>query len=136
VYKHWSAQPWHEIKRELSPEGRNITGRAFQSAFRDIKPLGDKARKARGEIVKILSAEEFDGEAFDKAVARMLEVRGDMKALKIKALRDVASQLSVEDRRKMAERMADKVGGGYERRVDRHRRPRMITPEHKPEHRE
>ena len=133
VYQRWSSHPWHEVKKELSPEGRNIAGRVFQSAFRDIKPLGQDARKARAEIVKILSADEFDADAFDKATARMLDIRGDMKALKIQAMRDAASQLSVEDRRKMADRMAKMVGGGHKRRVKRDRKPKMITPDHKPQ---
>lgn len=132
VYKHWSSHPWHQVKKDLSPEARNIAGRTFQSAFREIRPLGDKARKARAEIVKILSAQEFDEAAFDKATAKMLSIRGDMKALKIQAMKDAAMKLSVEDRRKLANRMAKMVGGGHERKVHRKRNIRPMPPEHKP----
>ena len=133
VYKHWSSHPWHNVKAELSPEGRNIAGRTFQSAFRDIRPLGDKARKARAELVKILSAEEFDEAGFDNATKRMLGIRGDMKARKIQAMKDVAMKLSVEDRRQMANRMAKMVGGGREHKVKRHRNIERIKPERKPD---
>jgi len=134
VYKKWSHHPWHEVKKELSPESRNVIGRTFQSAFRDIKPLGNDARKARAALVKVLSAEKFDGEAFDKAAQRLRDVSNEMKDLKVEATKEVASKLSVEERRKMADRMAKMVGGGHERKVKRHRKPRMIKPDHKPEH--
>ena len=133
MFNHWSSHPWHEVKRELSPEARNIAGRAFQSTFRDIRPLGNKARKARGDLVKILTARKFDEAAFDKAAARLMGVRDEMKVMKVQAIKEIASQLSVEDRRKMAERMTRMVGGGYERRVKRHRKPKMIKPDHKPQ---
>ncbi len=134
VYKRWADHPWHQVKQELSPETRNVVGRTFQGAFREIRPLGNDARKARAELVKVLSAKEFDGDAFDKVAQRLVDVRGDMAALKIQATKDVASQLSVEERRKMADRMAKMVGGGHERRVKRHRRPEMIMPDKKPRH--
>ncbi len=134
VYKKWSSHPWHEVKKELSPETRNVIGRTFQSTFREIRPLGQDARKARAELVKVLSAETFDADAFDEAAQRLQNIGGEIKALKIQATKDVASQLSVEERRKMADRMAKMVGGGHERRVKRHRKPKMIKPEHKPKH--
>ncbi|HOO82331.1 MAG TPA: periplasmic heavy metal sensor [Alphaproteobacteria bacterium] len=134
VYKRWSAHPWHEVKEQLSPESRNLVGRTFQSAFREIKPLGDKARKARVDLVKILSADDFDEEAYDKAAAKMLEIGGEMKAHKVETIKTLAAQLSVEERRKMADRMAQMVGGGHERHVERHRRPKMVAPDKKPQH--
>ncbi len=133
VYKRWSSHPWHQVKKELSPETRSVIGRTFQSAFREIKPLGNDARKVRAELVKILSANEFDADAFDKAAEKMRGIRSEMSAIKIQATKDAASQLSVEERRKMADRMAKMVGGGHERRVKRHRKPHMIMPDHKPE---
>ena len=122
------------MKKELSPETRSVIGRTYQSAFREIRPLGDDARKARAALVKILSADEFDPDAFDKAAASIQNIRGEMSAIKIQATKDAAMQLSVEERRKMADRMAKMAGGGHERKVKRHRRPDMIKPEHKPKH--
>ena len=134
-YYKWSHHPWQSVKKDLSPESRNIVGRTFQSAFRDIRPLGDEARKARAELIKILSAEEFDEAAFDKTVAEIVDVRREMTAIKIQATKDAAMNLSAEERKKMADRMAKMVGGGHEKRVKRDREPRMMNfkPEHKPE---
>lgn len=133
AYTRWSAHPWHEMKQQLSPESRNLIGRTFQNAFREIKPLGDKARKARAKLVKILSADEFDEAAYDTVAAELLEIGGEMKTHKVDTIKTLASQMSVEDRRKMADKMAYMVGGGHERPVKRHRKPEMITPDHKPE---
>ena len=132
VYHHWLSHPWHEVKAELAPETRNIVGRTFQSAFREIRPLGQDARRARADLVKILSAQKFDEAAFDKAVERLSGVKSKMRATKIKATKDLAMQLSAEERRKMAERMAKMVGGGHERRVKRHRNVERIKPDRKP----
>ena len=132
AYKHWSSHPWHQVKVDLSPEGQNMAGRTFQSAFRDIRPLGQDARKVRGELVKILSAEEFDEAAFDKATEKMLSIRGEMKDKKIQAMKEVAMNLSLEDRRAMADRIAKMVGGGREHKVKRHRNIQRIKPERKP----
>lgn len=129
-YKRWSSHPWHEVKKDLSPETRNITGRVFQSTFREVRAFGNDARKARAELVKILSAKEFDADAFDRVTKKLVDARGEMVALKIKATRDLASQLSYEERKKMAKRMAKMVGGGHERRVKRKRKPKMINPQY------
>lgn len=133
VYKRWAAHPWHEVKKEFSPETRNLVGRTFQGAFREIRPLGAKARKTRAEILKIFTAENFDEEAYDQATEEILETRGQMARLKIQATKDLAKQLSVEERQKMADRMARMVGGGFERKVRRDRKPRMVKPIKKPE---
>lgn len=133
VAKRWSDHSMAGIRAQLSPESRNVVGRTFQSTFREIRPLGQEARKARADMVKILSAKEFDQEAFDTAADKLKTLQGDIQDLKIDATREVASQLSVEDRRKMADRMAKMVGGGHERKVKRNRKPRMIKPEKKPQ---
>jgi len=129
VYHRLSSHSWHAVKADLAPETRNIVGRTFQSAFREIRPLGQDARKARADLVKILSAKEFDEAAFDKTVARLSTVKSKMRAAKIQATKELAMQLSVEERRKMAQRMAKMAGGGHEKRVKRHRNVERIRPD-------
>jgi len=133
IYKRWAHHPWQSMKQELSPETRNVVGRAFQSTFKDMKPLGDEARKARAEMLKILSAPEFDEAAFDAAAAELAKTQDEMTALKIQATKDVAKLMSAEERVKMADRMVKMIGGGREHKVKRDRKPHMIKPERKPE---
>lgn len=133
AYKKWSARPWHEVKKQLEPESRNVVARTFQDKFREIRPIGKEARKVRGELIKVMTAEEFDPEAFDEAAAELTSLRDRMAEIKLQATKDILSQLPKEEREKMAHRMAEKIGGGIEHKVrrDRHVRPRK--PGHKPD---
>lgn len=124
VYKHYSQKPWMKERGTLSPETRNIVGRTLQSTFRDIRPLGQDARTARAELIKVLSAEEFDAVAYDKAVERLRDIKGDIQDKKIAATKEIAQNLPFKERQKMADRMVGMVGGGHEKRVKRHRGPR------------
>lgn len=128
-YKRWAHHPWNAIKQDMEPESRNHIARTFQGAFREIRPIGDEARKARADLVKIISAEEFDEKAFDEGVGKLIEARDRITALKIKATKDIAAELSAEERAKMAERMTDMIGGGKEKHVRRHRKPDQIKAE-------
>ena len=125
--------PWSKQKKELSPETRNIVGRVLQSSFREIRPLGDEARKERAELIKIITADEFDGDQFDKIVGRLVDVKSKIAKKKIEATKSLAEQLPLDAREKMAERMIDVIGGGREHHVRRHRKPMEIKPAHKPE---
>lgn len=129
VYAQWKDHPWQDVREELSPEARNHAARIFQSAFRKIREVGDEARKARGELVKILSAETFDAKAFDKEAAKLAEARAEITTLKIAATKEVAMALDAQERAKMAQRMTDMIGGGWEKRVHRDHRPMgMMSP--------
>lgn len=133
AYKKWTERPWHEIKKELEPETRNVVARTFQDKFREIRPIGKDARKARGDLVKVMTAEEFDPEAFDKAAGKLTDLRNKMQAVKVQATKDILSQLPADERAKMAHRMAEKIGGGIEHKVRRDRHPRPMKPGHKPD---
>ncbi|MBX2834682.1 MAG: periplasmic heavy metal sensor [Micavibrio sp.] len=122
AYRQWSHKPWHKVSHDLSPEARNIVGRSFQAAFKDIRPLGNDARKKRAELIKILSAETFEEEAFDENVSKLVSIQDEIMAMKIEGIRKMAKELPAEDRAKMADKIA-RVVGGREHRVKRHNRP-------------
>jgi uncharacterized membrane protein len=122
----WQDHPWWEIKEELAPETQNYVAATFQNAFRDIREVGDEARKTRADLVKILSAEKFDEKAFDKQIKKLAVTRNKIAAIKIKATKEMAQKLSQPEREKMADRMAKMVGGGWERRVERDHKPREM----------
>lgn len=127
-YTKWREHPWQEVHEELSPEARNHAARIFQSAFRQIREVGGEARKSRAELVKILSAKAFDAEAFDREAAKLAAARAEITTLKITATKEVAQALDSQERSKMARRMTDMIGGGWERRVRRDRRPTEAIP--------
>ena len=133
VYKKWTDRPWSEVKKSLEPETRSVVARTFQDKFREIRPLGREARKARGELVKVMTAEEFDPEAFDKAAAELTGLRDQMADIKLQATKEILQKLPKAEREKMAHRMAEKIGGGIEHKVRRNRHPRAMKPGHKPD---
>lgn len=123
----WSVSPSWEITREaLSPESRNIVARVFQKFHRDVKEDVGAVRSARKEMVQILKAESFDEAAFDKVQAKMQKAQFKVMEQKALITKDLAMQLSGDDRQKLAENLV-KALGGYERRVHRHREPRPLT---------
>ena len=122
IYKRWSAQSYQSVQAELSPETRDMVGQTFKNTFREVKDLGDGARLARADLVEILSAEEFDGAAYDMVVARLMDVRNDMQGLKVQAVRELAMTLPAAERQALAARMAKMAGGG-ERRGGKHYGP-------------
>jgi uncharacterized membrane protein len=125
-YQMWQHHPWQEVRGDLKPENQNFVASTFQNSFRDIREVGDEARKVRAELVTILSAEKFDEKAFDAAIKKLAVTRNKIAAIKVKTTKDLAMKLSQEERAKMAERMAKMVGGGWEKRVERDRRPHEI----------
>jgi Spy/CpxP family protein refolding chaperone len=82
---------------------------SFNSAGDDMRSKFREARETREELVKILSAETFDTEAYDKTTAHMNEIKQDIAANKARVARELALKLPAEDRRKMASNL---VNGG------------------------
>ena len=115
--------PWWEDRQDLKPESQNHVAAVFQGAFREIREVGDEARKSRAEMVKILSAEKFDEKAFDQTARELAKSKEQMTEIKMKATKEAAKELSQEERTKMAERMTRMIGGGWERHVRRDRQP-------------
>lgn len=128
-YQKWQVHPWQDVKQDLAPESRNLVARTFQSAFREIREIGDEARKTRSDLVEILSNPTFDEKAFDKTVKKLTEERQKITALKIQATKTVAQGLNPVDRKNMATRMTDMIGGGERKEVRRDRNPMEIISE-------
>lgn len=131
-YRMWQDHPWWETREDLAPENQNLVAGTFQGAYREIREVGDEARKVRAEIVKILSAEKFDERAFDRQIKKLAVTRNKIAAIKIEATKELATKLSQEERVKIAERMARMVGGGWERHVGRPPRLKVAEPEDTP----
>lgn len=127
-YHMMADHPWNEVREELAPESQNHVARTFQNAFRAIREEGDKARKSRAALVQIISAKDFDAKAFDKVAAELAESKERITVIKMNATKEVAAQLSQEERAKMAQRMTRMIGGGWEVRVHRERRPHGMAP--------
>lgn len=117
AYKHWNDKPYRAIYAEMSPEARNIVARTMQNAFRDGREDMKQARAIKKDIRAILAAPEFDAEAFDAQAEKLHGIMSNMGHKRIAVTKDLAAQLSQQDRKVLAEKFSkgfrgyDKKGG-------------------------
>lgn len=124
IYKEWRYHPWHEIKKELSPEAKNLVARSFQQGRREAGPSIREAMSDRRELVKILEAKEFDAEKFQAKAEELQKIQGKLTDIKIEATLELARELSYEDRKKLAENIARTFSGRKFHENYNHPRPK------------
>lgn len=103
VHKFRKHDPVQKIARDMSPEGRHIVAKTMQSAFREGRGKMRDMRKAKKEIKQILTAEEFDAEAFEIAAEKMHAMFAEMGKKRVEVTKQLAMQLSKEDRETLAD---------------------------------
>lgn len=98
--------PVEKIAKDMSPEGRHIVARTMQNAFREGRDKMKEMRKTKDEMKKIITADEFDPDAFEAQAEKMHGMFAEMGQKRIEVTKELASQLSKEDRVKLAEGFA------------------------------
>ena len=104
VFKRWADNPLHQMQEDMSPEARHIVARKMQAAFREGKDEMRQARNVKKEIQSILAAEDFDADAFDAQATKLHKIMSGMGQKRIAVTKELAEQLSAEDRKVLAER--------------------------------
>ena len=102
--KKWKDSDWYEIKDQLQPETRDQMRQAFRSGFKDVRPLFKDAHLKRKELSQILSAQDFDRDAYERAAADLQKLEGKMFAHKFKVVRDIVEGLPVSERKLLTEK--------------------------------
>ena len=69
----------------------------------DGEPLRDQIREARDEAIRILAAEPFDEAAYDRQVAKISELRGQLGKRMAAIVKEVAKEATPEQRKALAE---------------------------------
>jgi uncharacterized membrane protein len=105
AYQHWSAPGWHDLKKDLSPEVRDLMMSSFKKSHPDMRALADEAKQKRLQAVDIMNAENFDEAAFDQAVADLTAIQNKMIARKLQMIKEISGALPAEERRKLSEKM-------------------------------
>ncbi|MFN3701030.1 MAG: periplasmic heavy metal sensor [Alphaproteobacteria bacterium] len=113
--KRMGDDPLRSVHAEMSPEARHIVAREMQSAFRDNRAEMQKAREVKKAVRDILSAEEFDAEAFEAKAMEMHDTRTKMGLRRIEVTKELASKLSQEDRKVLATRFSSGFRGAKNR---------------------
>lgn len=106
AYKHWNDKPYHAMHEEMSPESRNIVARTMQNAFRDSRADMKEARAIKKDIRALMVAPEFDAEAFDAKAEKLHGIMSAMGHKRIDITKELAAQLSQDDRRVLAEKFS------------------------------
>lgn len=99
------------IPGQMSPDARHFIARHFQEGRDQIKPLIDEAKQHRAAVEEIITAEEFDRAAYDKAVAEMLATRGKISDKRADIMGGALADLPQADRVKFANRILDGLEG-------------------------
>ena len=65
------------IPPNMSPEARHFMARTFQEGREQVKPVMAEVKAQREIVRSIITAEEFDPDAYAKAVEPMLDTRDE-----------------------------------------------------------
>jgi uncharacterized membrane protein len=91
---------------EFSTEGREtLFGAGFRNREKMV-PLMNEARAARGALTQTLSAPVFDPQSYDAAAKALKDAQIRILDEKSKMLREAATSLPPEERRKLALRLS------------------------------
>lgn len=99
--------PWEKVKRELAPESQELVSKMFQDTWKDMGPVIRQSMDNRKYLADVVRADEFDPKAFDEAVKRLRGVQDLIAKKKIESTKELLVKLPGEDRKKLAEQVAN-----------------------------
>ncbi len=107
AFKKWhhAPGPWQEAKKDLSPQSQELMARNFQKMHEDMRPLFDDMKKSREELRHVMMQSDFNSQQFDAAMQRMRALRQQIGEKMGASAKEIAAQLSPEERKKMADRI-------------------------------
>jgi protein CpxP len=92
------------VEVDATPEQREKLTTIAQSAARDLAPMVSKMRRARQQAIDLMGAETVDRTAIENLRAGQLALMDTTSKRLTQALADAADVLTVEQRKKLAER--------------------------------
>lgn len=104
----------------LSPESQNIVARSMSDARQNARDDLRAAKAARREMTNILKERDFDAEAYDAVMERVLTAQDKIARSHMEAMGKIAQELSPEERAVFAQDIR-----GFMRR----NKPRRMEPE-------
>jgi Spy/CpxP family protein refolding chaperone len=94
------------VEVDATPEQKDKLTAIAKSAAHDLAPLRGNMKRARQQAIDLLSAEKVDHAAIEKLRAEQIALADATTKRLTQALADAADVLTVEQRRKLAERAA------------------------------
>jgi len=90
------------LARTLSPEKRTLFMGTLEKVYRDNEGIHEKIREGRKRIVSILSAPDFDENAYQEEVEKIHRLRGMMMQRLADATKELAKKFTPEERKALA----------------------------------
>ena len=96
---------WRASHPPMPPEIAAAPPEIAQKLRQEIPQAMARMRAARADLVKAMTAEPFDAQAFDAAADKFSAMHREGFDARIRTAREIAAKLSQEDRKKLAVRM-------------------------------
>lgn len=119
VVKRWRDAPWQEVQKDLSPQTRDLMRKMFMEKREKIKSNWKEMGEKKKAMEVILSAPEFDAQAFDTAVQDWQMFNSHVTQGKMEFFKSVMTQLPQEERIKLAEKFVKILTGTHDRKEGR-----------------
>lgn len=94
----------------VSAEKKDLVQSRLAQTREEIRPLIRETRRLRGEIEAILGADTFDAKAFSDSSERMHALQAKIMNIRISTVRDLAQELSPQEREALAQTMLQPPG--------------------------
>ncbi len=117
----FAQKPWEKVKGELSNNTREIIKSSFSGGRKDIIPIIRDIRKKKNEMKKIMTAKEFDIQAYNDLANEVQKLEIDFTKRKYKRIGNILSRLPQEERLKMADHLVARLFGKKMGRGDKNR---------------
>ncbi len=104
-------KPWEEVKSKLSPQTREIIRSSFKNGQGDMLSLIRDVRQKKKSMKEIITAEEFDLNAYNALVIDIQNIEADFSKRKYDKIGGILSRLPQEDRAIMADHVIGKMFG-------------------------
>ena len=104
------------VEIDATPEQQQKLTAIARQAAKDLEPLRGQAMETRKQAMELLSAPSVDRAALEKLRASKLQHAEAASRRVTQALGDAAEVLTPEQRKKLAEHVASRMGRGHHRR--------------------
>ncbi len=100
------------IARDMSPDARNFVARTYQNGREEVKPLIQEVKARRKNVERILTADEFDRKAYDRAVDDLLATQAKIMRHRADTMGKALTDLTDDDRKKFSRQVIDGLTPG------------------------
>ena len=104
-----ATQPWKEVRKEISPESRELIKDTFKSKKQDIRGMFQEARVKKKALEDAFTAEEFDPDAFSAAARELQQLGNRMVAHKFETFQELGHMLPQHERKALSKRLVSSL---------------------------